>query len=138
MDLSERTNMIVSAGQTNTLVFMSWDVPANAATNEHVAVRLRLIFTESQTFFTPPLEPYGPTESGEVEDYFAFIPYPGNLHLDYGDLPDQQYGVRGGEIGSTNSPDYRTRSVDNGPSQYVRSDLYLGDQKPGGDPDLDH
>jgi len=138
MDLSERTNMIVSAGQTNTLVFMSWDVPANAATNEHVAVRLRLIFTESQTFFTPPLEPYGPTDSGEVEDYFLFIPDPGNLHLDYGDLPDQQYGVRGGEIGSTNSPDYRTRSVDNGPSQYVRSDLYLGDQKPGGDPDLDH
>jgi len=85
-DAGEETSVAVTGGLANVPVQLPVDVPAEAHVGEKLAVRLRLV-GRSPTGAPPaaPLGPGGYAPSGEVEDYFIYIP---DGKLDFGDLPD--------------------------------------------------
>jgi len=89
-DEGEETSLDVPGGLADAPVQLPVDVPAEAQRGEKLAVRLRLVGLSPAG--GPPAAPLGPggyAPSGEVEDYFIYIP---DGKLDFGDLPDAAEG----------------------------------------------
>jgi len=105
-DAGESSSVGVPSGTANATVALPWNVPATASMTAPVAVRLRLTRDAS-------VGPMGIAKDGEVEDYLISV----IAGLDFGDLP---------------AP-YDTRSMNNGASHAVSSQLYLGN----GGPDIE-
>lgn len=105
-DAGETASISVLNG-TNSVVNLTFNVPANAVLNTFVGARFRL-----STYPVAAL-PAGRADDGEVEDYRVEI-----RDFDWGDLPDLAVGAATG--------DYRTNAADNGPRHRLGYGIKFG------------
>lgn len=106
---AERSTLSIPSGTVASVVTLSLPVvPINAIGVTYARFRL--------STDVAALEPFGPATDGEVEDYQVFIR---NLTSpDFGDAPDSGVG--------TGTGNYRTLSIDQGPSHQIVPNLRLG------------
>lgn len=126
-DADETSSLNVPNGSAAVVFNLPWNVPATANTTLPVAVRLRLSTATS-------LGPVGRADDGEVEDFFIAVR---SSWQDFGDLPDKDPGSAAGSFSGGSTPDYKTRTADNGPSHVLREGLNFPNNTASPDLDVD-